>query len=81
MDNLIEWNKKINLTAIKEEKDIIVKHFIDSILIEKEVIGNKLIDILFILFHPSQGSLMLCLMMSCSETRTQRYLQFHCSLK
>ena len=21
MDNLIEWNKKINLTAIKEEKD------------------------------------------------------------
>lgn len=45
MDNLIEWNKKINLTAIKEEKDIIVKHFIDSILIEKEVIGNKLIDI------------------------------------
>lgn len=45
MDNLIEWNKKINLTAIKEEKDIIVKHFIDSILIEKEVIGDKLIDI------------------------------------
>ena len=45
MDNLIEWNKKINLTAIKEEKDIIVKHFIDSILIEKEVKGEKLIDI------------------------------------
>ena len=45
MDNLIEWNKKINLTAIKEEEDIIVKHFIDSILIEKEVKGEKLIDI------------------------------------
>lgn len=45
MDNLIEWNKKINLTAIKEEEDIIVKHFIDSILIEKEISGDKLIDI------------------------------------
>ena len=45
MDNLIEWNKKINLTAIKEDKDIIVKHFIDSILIEREVVGDKLIDI------------------------------------
>lgn len=45
MDNLIEWNKKINLTAIKEKKDIIVKHFIDSILIEKEITENKVIDI------------------------------------
>ena len=45
MYNLIEWNKKINLTAIKEEEDIIVKHFIDSILIEKEISGDKLIDI------------------------------------
>lgn len=30
--NLIqEWNKKINLTAITEDEDIIKKHFIDSI--------------------------------------------------
>ena len=34
-----------NRDEIKEEKDIIVKHFIDSILIEKEVKGEKLIDI------------------------------------
>ncbi len=27
---LMEWNQKINLTAIEDEKDIIVKHFIDS---------------------------------------------------
>ncbi|HEY4707158.1 MAG TPA: 16S rRNA (guanine(527)-N(7))-methyltransferase RsmG [Thermodesulfobacteriota bacterium] len=25
------WNKKINLTAIEDEKDIIIKHFLDSI--------------------------------------------------
>ncbi|HEY8499624.1 MAG TPA: 16S rRNA (guanine(527)-N(7))-methyltransferase RsmG [Clostridia bacterium] len=28
---LMEWNKKFNLTAIKEEKEIVLKHFIDSI--------------------------------------------------
>ena len=45
MDNLIEWNKKINLTAIKKEEDIIVKHFVDSIFILKYINGNKIIDI------------------------------------
>ena len=35
MKNLQEWNAKINLTAIKHEKDIIIKHFIDSIFISK----------------------------------------------
>lgn len=29
---LIEWNKKINLTAITEPKDIVIKHFFDSLL-------------------------------------------------
>lgn len=29
-DLLLEWNQKMNLTAIEEEKDVIVKHFIDS---------------------------------------------------
>ena len=33
MTNLLEWNKKINLTAITEEDDIILKHFIDSLTI------------------------------------------------
>ncbi|HHW49476.1 MAG TPA: 16S rRNA (guanine(527)-N(7))-methyltransferase RsmG [Clostridiaceae bacterium] len=30
---LKEWNKKINLTAIEEGRDIIIKHFIDSLSI------------------------------------------------
>ena len=30
-----EWNKKINLTAITEDEDIIKKHFIDCIKIYK----------------------------------------------
>ncbi len=45
MNNLLEWNQKINLTAIKSEKDIIVKHFIDSIIIDKYVNGNEVLDI------------------------------------
>ena len=35
MDLLIEWNEKINLTAITNRKDIIVKHFIDSLTIQR----------------------------------------------
>ena len=29
--HLIEWNKTINLTAIIDPKEIIIKHFIDSL--------------------------------------------------
>ena len=28
---LVEWNEKINLTAITEEQDVMVKHFLDSL--------------------------------------------------
>ena len=31
LKELKEWNKKINLTSIKEDREIIVKHFIDSL--------------------------------------------------
>lgn len=29
-DIMLEWNKRINLTTITEEKEIIIKHFLDS---------------------------------------------------
>lgn len=46
MNLLIEWNEKINLTAIVEPKDIIIKHFIDSLTIEKYIKkDSKLIDV------------------------------------
>ena len=32
---LIEWNKKINLTAIINYEDVIKKHFLDSVLLLK----------------------------------------------
>ena len=34
---LIEWNEKINLTAITEEKDVYLKHFYDSLTLIKEI--------------------------------------------
>ena len=38
---LIEWNEKINLTRIVEEKDVYLKHFYDSLTITKEVDLSK----------------------------------------
>ena len=29
-----EWNKKINITSITEDKDIYMKHFVDSIIVK-----------------------------------------------
>ena len=37
MNLLIEWNKKINLTAIIEPKEIILKHFVDSLTVSKYI--------------------------------------------
>lgn len=34
-DHLLEWNKKINLTAITDTQDIFYKHFLDSLLLTK----------------------------------------------
>ena len=45
MNTLKEWNKKINLTAIKDDKEIVIKHFLDSIIINKEIINENIIDI------------------------------------
>ncbi len=42
---LIEYNKKFNLTAITEREEVIIKHFVDSLLGVDNITGNKLIDI------------------------------------
>ncbi len=38
LNELISWNKKINLTAVTDKKEILVKHFLDSLM------GGKAID-------------------------------------
>lgn len=45
---LLEWNKKINLTAITEYEDVVIKHFADSALVCRFFDFNKgsyLIDV------------------------------------
>lgn len=45
MNLLIEWNNNINLTAITEPKEIILKHFVDCATINKFIDKNKVLDI------------------------------------
>lgn len=46
MKLLQEWNEKINLTAITEDKEVIIKHFIDCLTIAKNIEnGAKIIDV------------------------------------
>lgn len=44
---ILDWNEKINLTAIKDDEDFIDKHFIDSLTIAKYINNKdtKMIDI------------------------------------
>lgn len=44
---LLEWNKKINLTSVTDEKEIIIKHYLDSLSLGSAVDlkGKTLIDV------------------------------------
>ena len=43
---LVEWNQKFNLTAITEQSEVIVKHFLDSVICYSLLPENaKIIDI------------------------------------
>ncbi|NLC88357.1 MAG: 16S rRNA (guanine(527)-N(7))-methyltransferase RsmG [Clostridiaceae bacterium] len=46
MNLLLEWNEKVNLTAIVDPEEVILKHFIDSITIKKQINEKeKVIDV------------------------------------
>ena len=40
---LLEWNEKMNLTAITDENEIILKHFIDSITVNNYIKDNDVV--------------------------------------
>lgn len=45
-EELVEWNKKFNLTAITERDEVFVKHFLDSAVVIKYVpSGASIVDI------------------------------------
>jgi len=46
MKKIIEWNEKINVTSITDEEMFIVKHFVDSLTINKYIEeANMILDI------------------------------------
>ena len=48
MNRVLEWNEKINLTAITEEDDFVEKHYIDSLKLAKLGLlkpGNRVMDL------------------------------------
>jgi 16S rRNA (guanine527-N7)-methyltransferase len=46
MQLLIQWNEKINLTAITQPEEIIVKHFVDSLTVLKYIdMGATIVDV------------------------------------
>ena len=46
MKKVLDWNTKINVTAVRDEENFIIKHFIDSLMINKYIEGKlKVIDI------------------------------------
>ena len=46
LKELKEWNKKINLTSITDDKDIIIRHFLDSLTLVSFLSGKEtLLDI------------------------------------
>lgn len=46
-EDLLETNKTLNLTAITDKKDVVLKHFIDSMAVTRfyNFSGKKVIDI------------------------------------
>ena len=48
MDQILDWNEKVNLTAIKDKDEFIIKHFVDSLIFQhflKTTLEGKLIDV------------------------------------
>lgn len=44
-DMLVEWNGRLNLTAITGPREIVIKHFLDSLALDRHLKGLELADI------------------------------------
>jgi 16S rRNA (guanine527-N7)-methyltransferase len=45
LKELLEWNKKVNLTSITDTREILVKHFLDSLAVDRCLRAGRLLDI------------------------------------
>ena len=44
-DLLLEWNQRLNLTRITEPNEVILKHFVDSMVLSKFIEGKSFADL------------------------------------
>lgn len=45
LDMLARWNKRFNLTAVRDPHEMVVRHLLDSLAISPFVTGDRLIDV------------------------------------
>ena len=45
LDELDEWNQRMNLTAIRERSQQITKHLLDSLSVQPHLVGNRVLDV------------------------------------
>lgn len=45
LDSLMKWNRAFNLTAIREEKEMVIKHLLDSLAALPWLTGKSVIDV------------------------------------
>jgi 16S rRNA (guanine527-N7)-methyltransferase len=42
---LLHWNEKVNLTSITNEREVVVKHFLDSMVVHRVLRAGPLLDV------------------------------------
>ena len=45
LDGLLKWNKAYNLTAIRNPREMVVKHLLDSLSVYQAISGTALLDV------------------------------------
>lgn len=45
LDGLVKWNRAYNLTAIRDPGEMVVKHLLDSLAIQRWIVGTDILDV------------------------------------
>ena len=45
LENLLKWNKAYNLTAIRDPREMVIKHLLDSLSIYPHIQGKSILDV------------------------------------